>query len=102
MAERKNTNKNISLTKDQFNSVITLALECPLERVLQVRTGTFNALKRLDVKRDTSKAITKNPHGSTQHDVGSLLEWLTKVLPGDRKAIKQIVALDATCCSRGT
>lgn len=102
MASRKNTNPNIAMTKEQFNSVITMALECPLDRVLQVRTGTYNALKRLGAKRDTSKAVGKNPHGSTQNDVGSLLEWLERVLPEDTKAIAQIVTLDATCCSRGT
>lgn len=105
MADRKLSPKmlkNVALTGRQLDNLVTMVLEAPLPTVLQIRTATFNALKRVGVGRDTTKAAGKNPHGSVQVDVGSVLDWLARVTPADKKAVAQLVMLDATCCARGT
>lgn len=94
--------ESVALTQTQLKGVITRLKEWPLERVLQVRTGTFQALKRLGVARDTSRNWKGNPDGSRQGDVGSLLLWLTQIRKGDADAIDQLIMIDATACERGT
>lgn len=83
-----------------FNSVIRMIHRSGTEQVLVVRAATLAALQRLKIKRDLSKAITKMPEGSDQIDLGSIVVWVDKIQRKDTAAIAQLVALDATCCSR--
>ena len=94
--------QSVALTNRQLKNVITQIKEISLERVLVIRNETYNALKRLNVKRDTSKNWSGNPDGSRQFDMGTLLAWIKSVNKGDGDAIDQLVVLDATCCARGT
>lgn len=111
--------RSTPLSKQHFDNVITMIKEAPLERVLQVRTVTYGALKRLGVKRDASAAVKKNPHGSRQNDTGTLILWINGVSPIPPKPDKdapddlkqayrestvvldQLVAIDATLVARG-
>ena len=103
MADRKPMpGQSVALTQTQLKGVITRLKEWPLERVLQIRTGTFNALNRLGVARDTSRNWKGNPNGSQQGDVGTMLTWLESIQLGDDAAIDQLVIIDATACERGT
>lgn len=102
-----------------FDNVITHIKVSNLDRVLQIREQTHTALKRLGVERNLTKDVNKNPNGSRQFDTGSLFTWLRgiRVVPRKtRKAteeqkqvraravvcIRQLVAIDATACARGT
>lgn len=88
------------LPKRQFDSVIRLIKTSPLDRVKAIKTATFQALKRLKIKRDVRHARKTLPKGSDQGDVRSIVVWLEKIKPGDKKAIDQLIAIDATCCRR--
>ena len=88
------------LPENQFNNVIRAIKLGDLERVKEYKIATFFALKRLGVKRRVVNAKKKTPNGSDQVDVGSFITWLNKVQVGDKEAIVQIVAIDATACRR--
>lgn len=89
-----------ALSKQHFNNVIRFIKKAPLERVLTLRTVSFNTLKRLQVKRDPSKVVVGIPKGSDHGDVGTLKTWMDSVTPKNKRAVKQIVQIDATCCAR--
>ena len=89
-----------ALPKNQLNNIFRLLLNGQIDRVQQLRHVTFGLLKKLDIKRDLSKAITKPPKGSDQVDVGSIITWLNKITVTDKLAVKQLVAIDATACKR--
>lgn len=100
---QKTINQNLNqdhLSKADFNSVVRCLKTASIDSVKQVRTETYTALKRLQVKRDLSKAVKGVPKGSDQFDVGSLVNWIRKVLPEQTKAVEQVIALDAVCCKR--
>lgn len=88
------------LNKMHYNNVIRFIKRAPLDRVLVLREVTYNTLKRLQVKRDESKAVAKVPDGSDHGDVGTLKTWMDSLTKNDKKAIKQVVAIDATCVAR--
>ena len=89
-----------AMSKQGFNNVIRLCKTASLDRVAQLRQSTFVNLKRLGVKRDSSKAVAGVPNGSDQHDLMSLFVWAANIRAEDKDAIKQLVAIDATCVAR--
>ena len=91
----------VELSAGGLNTLIRAIHRADYERVQWIRTATYEALKRLGVPRDKSKAVAKIPNGSDQCDLGSLKIWLDKVTPVDKPAIGQIVLLDATAVARG-
>ncbi len=88
------------MTKPNFFSTLRQVLKSNSEKIKQVRTASFQNLKRLGVKRDLTKAVTEIPEGSDQLNVGSLVDWMAKIQPGDDRAINQLVVIDATCVKR--
>lgn len=110
--------RSTPLNRTHFDNTITMIKSSPLDRVLQMKTVTYNALKRLGEKRDTSMVVDKNPKGSTQFDTGSFIAWVNGVLPVPKKpgkgaaddvrqayrdamqCIDQLLAIDATLCDR--
>lgn len=89
------------LSKHDFYSVIYNILTSTSDKALSVRTVCWGTLKRLRVKRDTSKVISKIPKGvSAQWDAGSLFTWMSKIESGHKKSIRQLVIIDATAVSR--
>ncbi len=94
--EEKNMPVLVELNKAQYNKIIRMVKQAGVERLKFVRTATYVALKRLGIKRDLTKAAKKTPHGSEQHNTGDLVTWLARVSPTDTKAIRQIMAIDAT------
>ena len=88
------------LPPDQLRNVIRLIKTVSLDRVKSLRTATYKTLKRLNAKRDLSKARTGTPSGSDQVNIGSLVTWLDNVKRGDTPATRQVKVIDATCCRR--
>lgn len=90
------------LPKNQFDSIILSIKRATLPRVHEIRTITFNTLKRLKVKRDKTKAVNKLPKkGSHQVDVGSFKNWTDKITNIDKESVRQLIVIDATCVARG-
>ncbi len=94
-----------ALTKQVFAKYVRMAKSLGLEKVREVRTITWEALKRLGVKRDLSKAVKGVPKGSDQLNVSNVILWLRSVpREGEdkysKKAVRQVVALDATLHNR--
>ncbi len=85
----------------QFDAVIRMLKKTGMDRVTAVRTATFKTLKRLKVKRDMPKAVKGIPEGTDDHNIMSIVVWLDRVAKEDKKAIKQIVKMDATAVARG-
>lgn len=99
-----NTEKSkevIQLSKSHFNNVVRFIQRSSIDRVHAVRTSTHRNMKRLKLKRNLSKAVKGIPKGSDQADGGTLKTWMEKITDKDKKAIKQLIVLDATCCARG-
>lgn len=102
-SEADNTDRRVChLSRSDFNSFIRFIRNGSVESIKQVRTETFNALKRLGVKRDLTKAPTKTPNGSDQSDVGTLIKFLRGIEPTSETAIIQLIVLDAAACQRTT
>lgn len=115
MAERKNPQteyvedssaaddtdlRQTHLPKKHFNTYVRFVKSAPIDSVKQVRTETYNNLKRLGVKRDLTKAPGGVPKGSDQVDVGTLVRFLRSIDSSHTKAVEQLIALDAACCKR--
>ena len=84
-----------------FNTIIRSIKRGSIGNAAEFKTATFYVMKRLGVKRNTAKVIKgKIPDGSDQIDIGSFVSWANKVLLTDRKAVRQIIAIDATACIR--
>ena len=98
--EEKNMPVLVELNKAQYNKTIRMVKQAGIDRLKFVRTATYVALKRLGVKRDLTKAAKKTPYGSEQYNTGNLVAWLARVSSSDKKAVKQIVAIDATAVAR--
>lgn len=91
-----------AMTTPQFNSVVKVLLSCELDRARQFRTASWTALKRLQLKRDLSKARKKVPKGaSDNYDAGTLVSWMNNIQANEKKAVQQLIVLDATAASRG-
>lgn len=88
------------LSKKHFNNVIRYIKLTNIDTVKQIRTETWNNLKRLQVKRDLSKAPSGVPKGSDQVDVGTLVSFLRGIEKTHEKAVQQLLAIDAACQSR--
>lgn len=89
------------LPKNQYNNVIRLLRRADISTVLAIRNVTFVRLNEIGVKRDLSKAVEKTPNGSDQVDVQSVVQWIRSVTPDQKRAVWQLVEIDATACSRG-
>jgi hypothetical protein len=90
----------LELPKNHFNNIIRVVKLGEITRVREIRTATFNTLKRLGVERDLKCGIRKTPSGSDQVDIGSIVTWFKKITKEDIAAIKQLVTIDATACKR--
>ncbi len=88
------------LPENHMNNIIRVIKMSSMDVVKEIKTATFLALKRLGVKRRVVNARKKIPKGSDQVDIGSFVTWLNKVQVEDKKAIEQIVIIDATACRR--
>lgn len=101
--EDKNLNrvkKQKELNKDHFQNVIRFIKRSSLERVNTLKTATEVTLKRLGRKRNLKKAVSGVPEGSDHADIGTLVTWLNRVDKSDKKAVDQVLAIDATCFMR--
>lgn len=90
----------MQLPKNQYNNVIRCLLRGSSDRALQIRNETFAKLRELKTDRDSSKAVTSIPGGSDQVDMMSIVLWIRGIKPGQKKAIGQLIAIDATAVSR--
>jgi hypothetical protein len=97
MAEKK---PSAAMAPNQFNNVVRWIKKWPAERVMALRHATWDTLKRVGVKRNAAKAVPGIPAGTDDGNMGDVFAWLAKVQKGDRKAVKQLVALDATAFVR--
>lgn len=88
------------LPKNQFNNIIRWINTGSVDRAISIRQASFTALKRLGVPRNEAKAVTGIPNGSDQFDSGSLVTWMQKIKPENKRAIWQLQAIDATAVKR--
>ncbi len=98
--EKKVSEIQKHLPKQNFRDVIRQIKRAAVGRVASIVTATAAAMERLGVERNPDKAVDGTPKGSDQGNVRVLIEWLDKIGPGDAKAIKQLVAIDATATKR--
>ena len=90
------------LSKNEFNNVIRFIKNAPIVSINQLRTETWNNMKRLQVKRNLAKAPSGVPKGSDQVDIGTLITHLRSIQPtkSNEKAVEQLIAIDAALCKR--
>lgn len=90
----------IRLPRNQFRNIIRVINKSGIDLSSSIRQITYDALKRLGVKRDLTKAKSGIPRGSDQVDLGSIKTWLSKIQVSNVDAIKQLVVIDATAVVR--
>ncbi len=84
----------------QFNNIIRSIKRSSIDRAKQIRHVTYGELKRLGVKRNKSKVVKGIPKGSDQTNHGDAFTWMHSIEPGQKRAIRQLVAIDATAVAR--
>lgn len=100
MADRSSAGRESAMTEQSVNNVIRMILNGRTSDAEQIRNATYNALRRIGAKRDKTKAVSSAPDGSDQVDVRSVVVWAGNVQSGYKKAIRQLVTIDATAVSR--
>ena len=93
--------KSVVLIQYHFDSMIRQIKRNSVDRVAVMRTATYEALKKLGVARDMTKAVTgPAPKGSDQGDTQTFVKWTLKIVADDSLAVEQLVAIDATATAR--
>lgn len=87
------------LPAGQFDTFIRMIKQAPLDRIKLVKLASTLALERLGAKQN-GKAVAGVPDGSDTYNMRTLFDFFDKVRPGQRKAIRQIKAIDATATAR--
>ena len=90
----------VELSKQGFDSVINLIKRSGIDRAESLMVSTAAQLKVLKKKRTKAKAVKGQRSGSGQGDVGSINTWIKSVDGKNKKALDQLVAIDATCFAR--
>ncbi len=101
------------LPKRHFDNVIRWIKRVGIDHIPALLAASKANLERLEVKRNLGKAVAGIPDGSDQGDIQSVITWMSKIHPGspsptpgkpgvprDKKAIRQLVAIDATAVAR--
>lgn len=89
------------LPSDQFNRIVWAINALDASKAIQIGHGVKAALEALGVKRNLSKAVSGIPEGTSQQvNIQNVIRWTEKIRKGDRGAVRQLVALDATCAAR--
>ena len=104
MADRRKTDAKAEkrLPRHHFKTAVRFLSSAAIGQVHEFKAVTYGELKRLGVKRDLDAAAPFNVKaGSAQVDAGSLYAWMRAITPKDKKAVRQLQALDATACNRG-
>ena len=99
-ATPKKPEQSLVMDKSSFNNILRKLKSDALVTASFIRNATFLKLKELGVPRDLSKAVKGIPSGSDQADWGSVVTWIKKIESTDGLAIKQLISIDATACSR--
>jgi len=89
-----------ALSLNHFKSIVRMIKTSSLDRVSFLGNAIQVEMKRLGLKEDDSRAWKGVPEGSDQGSPMSIINWMKKVTPEDKKAKKQIIALDATARKR--
>jgi hypothetical protein len=84
------------LPAGQFDNVVRWVKLSDAGRLKLLSVAVTSAVERLGIKSKPFHAVAGIPAGSDQFDGGSVVEWMSKVEKGDRAAVAQIRALDAT------
>ena len=108
MAERKRGNlhgpkgpkESVVLSPQFFNDTIRFLKQAPIGTVQVFLVSSKATLKRLHAKRRPENAVAGIPVGSDQVNTGNLVAWMNRLQRGQNRAIRQLVALDATALSR--
>ena len=90
----------IVLSKQAFNQMIRIIKTAPIARARLVRTAARGALNRLGIKADSSKVVAGIPKGHDHFNGMSVSAWFDKVKAEHKRAIRQVVAIDATATAR--
>ncbi len=90
----------IQLPPQHFKTVIRGIKRTNVDRAGMIQTAASETLKRLGVKPKPDKAIKGMPEGSNQMDVMSIIVWMKKVERNNKKAVRQVVAIEATATQR--
>jgi len=98
MPQDKEPNK--ALLPEQLNNIIRAIKKGDDERAQFILTKSVATLERLGRERDESRARKKMPEGSDQIKLGSLLAWMDSIEPKHKKAIRQVIMIDATAFAR--
>ena len=99
--EDKEMTYDTSLDKGQIRALVAAIKSMHNEKANSLRRVSFDTLKRLGVKRDMEKAIAGIPSNTNlQFNEASVVAWMNNIDPNDTKAVKQLVAIDATLVVR--
>lgn len=88
------------LTVARYRNEIRSIKRATIMRAAAIKTAAAATLTRLNVRPNTSQAVSGMPDGSNQGNIRSFIEWMDKLVRSDRAAIRQLVAIHATAVQR--
>jgi hypothetical protein len=91
------------LPERHYNSVIRVVRRTEKQSVInQLGQAARDNLERVGKKPDAGKRVKRTPkNASDQVDVQSIIVWMGKLTKGTKRANAQLIAIEATCSSRG-
>jgi hypothetical protein len=90
----------VAMQPGHFNSIIRQIKTSPFGVVEQFGLFAKEAMRRLRLKPDASKAVSGVPDGSDQTDIQSFAAWTRKIVKRDRDSKRQLVKIHATIVTR--
>lgn len=92
---------NLAMEPHQFNKIIRLIKHGDISRVIQLQAATAEHMQRLRKSRDLKKAVPgPAPEASHQVNIQDFVRWAERLTKRARRAVGQLVAIDATLHAR--
>ena len=90
----------VELSKEQLRHYLRMINRIAPESAKAIAESASMHLARLGVARDLSKSRVEAFDGALSMDVGTLLTWMSKIQTEHKRAIVQLVTLDASASTR--
>lgn len=101
MAERQTREGYVAdLSREHFTNFARMIHRLSPEQGSGLAIALKTQLDRLGVPRNAARSVVYNFEGSMNIDTGSLIDWAKRIQSNHRRAIRQLVQLDATAYAR--
>jgi len=92
--------QSVALHAHGFNSVIRYLKMSSLDRVKDLNRRCLEQMKALGLEPTPEAVVAGIPNGSDHSDMGTLINWLSRIHENDADGVAQLQALQATAQHR--